>query len=330
MVVVMPEGEMSFFINAYNEPKDRFEDYLIIDLQKYINEKYSIDTSRQSIGGFSLGGYGAMTLALKHPGLFQYVICICGAISGVRDLEETKTRPNIVNLIPDLDRVFGKEPNDYRIAHDPFELYKKTPPEDLPYIFLVNGIYDPNRSLVAAQNEFAELLYDYGAYYEYHEVPGRHSYESTGNAALNLVFQRIAYFKDKKARSFARLLERKIADDGIAEAISRYNLAIKTIEDSPYYIDRNELNQLGYTFINESKAEAAIAVFQLAIEIYPKSANLYDSISDAYIANGDTASAINAVMKCIRLIPDDPYLSDDFAIELKQIAEDKLKLFEGK
>lgn len=330
MVVVMPEGEMSFFINAYTEPKDRFEDYLIIDLQKYVNEKYSIDSVRQAIGGFSLGGYGAMTLALKHPGLFQYVISICGTISGVRDLEEIKTGPNIADLIPFLDRVFGKEPNDYRIAHDPFELYKEIPPEDLPYIFLINGIRDPNNGVVTGQREFASLLENHGAYYEYHEVPGRHGYESTGNAALNLVFQRMAYLKVKKPRSIANLLERKIADDGIAEAISWYNLAIKTTEDSPYYIDRNELNQLGYALINESKTEEAIAVFQLAIEAYPKSANLYDSISDAYIAKGDTAGAINAVKECIKLIPDDPFLSDDFALELKQIAEDKLKLFEGK
>ncbi|MCP4581151.1 MAG: prolyl oligopeptidase family serine peptidase [candidate division Zixibacteria bacterium] len=325
MIVIMPEGELSFYVNAYAEPKDRFEDYLIIDLPKYIEEKYSIDPTNRIIAGYSMGGYGAITLALKHPGLFQYMISICGVIDGARDLEENKTHPNSAALIPVFDRVFGEKPNDFRVAHDPFDLYRKTSPENIPYAFIINGIYDPNLDLMAGQKEFADSLFSYGAYYEYHELPGGHNYDRTGDAALKLVFERMVYFKDKRPRSFANLLERKIADDGIDEALSWYNLDVKTNENSPYYIDVNELNRMGYTLSGQGKGDEAVAVYKLAIGVNPKSANLYDSMSDTYIAKGDTTGAIKAVKTCLKLIPDDPDLPANFAGQLKQIAEDKLK-----
>ena len=325
MVVIMPEGELSFYVNAYTDPKDRFEDFLINDLLSHVRRNYSTDPDKQAIAGFSMGGFGAVTLALKHPGLFQHVISICGAISGARDLEEIKTQPNVAGLIPTFDRVFGEEPNDFRVAHDPFELYKNTPPENLPYVFIINGAHDPGRNVVEGQKEFADSLRSYGAYFEYHELPGAHNYVRTGDAALKLVFQRMTYLKDKTARSFTNLLAKKIADDGVAKAISWYNQNVKATKDSPYYIDMAELNQLGYTLLDENKTDESIAVFQLVIELYPKSANLYDSMSDAYIAKGDTAMAIEAVKNCLKLIPDDPALSDNFAQQLNEIAEEKLK-----
>ena len=49
MIVIMPEGENSFYVNAYTEPKDRFEDYLINDLPNYIQQNYPIDRDNQAI-----------------------------------------------------------------------------------------------------------------------------------------------------------------------------------------------------------------------------------------------------------------------------------------
>ena len=45
------------------------------ELLPYVESKYKVSTDRKdrSIGGLSMGGYGALNLALKHPGKF------CGA-----------------------------------------------------------------------------------------------------------------------------------------------------------------------------------------------------------------------------------------------------------
>lgn len=330
MVVIMPNGELSFYINAYNEPKDRFEDYLINDLPEYVEQKYSVDTGKQVIAGFSMGGYGATTLALKHPERFKYAVSISGALSGARRIEELKARPSLAFLVPALNRVFGEEPNDYRVAHDPFELYKKTPPEKLPYFFLIFGSDDPNPDIITDQKEFSGLLNDYGAYYEYHEVPGQHNYSRTGDAAVSLLFARMAYLDTHTPRSFTSMLEKKITTDGIVGVMAWYHRDIKPRQDSPYYIDMAELNGLGYRLIDEGRHDEAIAVFGIAVDAFPQSANINDSMSDAYLAKGDTAKAIKAVRRCLELIPADSSLGENFAADLKEIAENKLKSLEGK
>lgn len=48
----------------------------------------------------------------------------------------------------------------------------------------------------------------------------------------------------------------------------------------------NLINQLGYQLLNASKPEEAIAVFKSNIERYPASANVYDSLAEAYERGG--------------------------------------------
>ena len=43
---------------------------------------------------------------------------------------------------------------------------------------------------------------------------------------------------------------------------------------------------MGYQFLNDGKPEEAIAVFKANIERYPESANVYDSLGDAYERGG--------------------------------------------
>ncbi|MCM3869904.1 MAG: esterase family protein [Pyrinomonadaceae bacterium] len=71
VIVVFPNGGMSGYINE-SCPKLRYETFFIKELVPHIDAKYRTIKSRmaRSIGGFSMGGGGAMGLALKHPDLF--------------------------------------------------------------------------------------------------------------------------------------------------------------------------------------------------------------------------------------------------------------------
>ena len=65
-----------FYINATSEKwaqNYRMEDYIIHELPKVIKENFPVLSERQAIFGHSMGGHGALTLALKHPGLFRSV-----------------------------------------------------------------------------------------------------------------------------------------------------------------------------------------------------------------------------------------------------------------
>lgn len=65
-----------FYLDATEAPwSERFqmETYLTSELVDLLVEHFGIDRQRLSIFGHSMGGHGALTLALRHPGLFRSV-----------------------------------------------------------------------------------------------------------------------------------------------------------------------------------------------------------------------------------------------------------------
>jgi S-formylglutathione hydrolase len=77
-----PEGAWDFglgagfYLDATEAPWDRhyrMANYIVDELPALVAEHFPIDPSRQGISGHSMGGHGALTLALKHPGRFGSV-----------------------------------------------------------------------------------------------------------------------------------------------------------------------------------------------------------------------------------------------------------------
>jgi dienelactone hydrolase len=84
------------------------------------------------------------------------------------------------------------------------------------------------------------------------------------------------------------------------------------------------VNLLGYTYIQAKQNDAAIALLKLNTEVFPKSANTYDSLADAYLAAGQNGAALAAEQKCLELLPEDP-VNEQFKAQLRQAAEEKIK-----
>jgi len=72
-IIVSPAGENSFYLNSKNGV--RYEDAIVNDLIPYIEKTYrTIGTpAGRAIQGISMGGFGALLLAFKHPALFSSV-----------------------------------------------------------------------------------------------------------------------------------------------------------------------------------------------------------------------------------------------------------------
>ncbi|MDQ3143674.1 MAG: S-formylglutathione hydrolase [Pseudomonadota bacterium] len=77
-----PEGQWDFgqgagfYLDATEEPWARnfnMASYVMGELPALVAEQFPIDLERQAICGHSMGGHGALTLALKHPGRFRSV-----------------------------------------------------------------------------------------------------------------------------------------------------------------------------------------------------------------------------------------------------------------
>ena len=65
-----------FYLDATEAPWDRhfnMASYLTGELPGLVADHFPVDAERQGICGHSMGGHGALTLALKHPGRFRSV-----------------------------------------------------------------------------------------------------------------------------------------------------------------------------------------------------------------------------------------------------------------
>jgi hypothetical protein len=62
-----------------------------------------------------------------------------------------------------------------------------------------------------------------------------------------------------------------------------------------------DLNRLGYELMRQQDLEAAIKIFQLNVEAYPRSSNVYDSLAEAYMNHGDTELAIENYQKSLEM-----------------------------
>lgn len=65
-----------FYLDATQAPWAqhwRMESYLLDELLPLLDEQLPIDRQRLGIFGHSMGGHGALTLALRHPGVFKSV-----------------------------------------------------------------------------------------------------------------------------------------------------------------------------------------------------------------------------------------------------------------
>lgn len=102
--------------------------------------------------------------------------------------------------------------------------------------------------------------------------------------------------------SIAETLSATIASSGMEAAAKQYH-DLKTGEHSTYNFDEDELNALGYQLINKREFKEAIRVLQLNVEAYPQSSNVYDSLGEAYMDDGNKPLAIANYQKSLELNP---------------------------
>ncbi len=65
-----------FYVNATQQPwarHYRMYDYVSEELPQLIAAEFPVDTGRQGISGHSMGGHGALTIALRNPGKYRSV-----------------------------------------------------------------------------------------------------------------------------------------------------------------------------------------------------------------------------------------------------------------
>ena len=174
LIIVMPDAGNQWYTNAA-DGSARFEDYMTTDLPADVVKKYRTVNSRygRAIAGLSMGGYGALKLALKRPAAFAMVGSFSGAFGATRAGELERLIGGVE--AERMQKIFGPAGSRTREENDVFTLAAALKPAAAPYVYIDCGIAD--NSLIAANREVVVALHKAGVAYEYHEVGGAHTWD---------------------------------------------------------------------------------------------------------------------------------------------------------
>lgn len=96
----------------------------------------------------------------------------------------------------------------------------------------------------------------------------------------------------------------KIKTKGIDKATDYYKtFKKKKNNEDKILFSESAMNILGYSYIKKNDLITAIKIFQLNAAEYPNSFNVYDSLGEAYLANGEKEKAIENYKKSVELNP---------------------------
>ena len=79
MILVCPEGYTTYYLNG-TDGRPQFESFFFSELVPFIHKEYNVDSRNIFITGLSMGGYGALSLFIKHQDYFNTAASTSGAL----------------------------------------------------------------------------------------------------------------------------------------------------------------------------------------------------------------------------------------------------------
>jgi S-formylglutathione hydrolase FrmB len=210
LIVVMPDAGNSWYVNwAVSDAGHRnaFEDLIVKDVVRHVDWNYRTIARREgrAIAGLSMGGYGALTIGLRHPDLFISIGSTSGALEHGRQAadrlrgraqqpaqpprpqtaaeraaaEEARKRPNPLIGVPGFSSQEERSPKGQEFAkpedadaYDPFKLILQVPAAKLPHIYIDCGTDD---RLIAGARAFVQILIEKNIPFNYMQMAGAHN-----------------------------------------------------------------------------------------------------------------------------------------------------------
>jgi len=164
LVVVMPDGGRGFYTDAVEGYA--YESHIMKDTIEFIERYFPVRQSRshRAVGGLSMGGYGAMKLALKYPKVFGSVAAHSSALLAGQEEEFSRSG--------EFRRIFGESPAGG--GDDVFALAEGLAGKDIPAIRFDCGKSD---FLLEANRKFHRHLSRLKIKHTYREYPGGHEWD---------------------------------------------------------------------------------------------------------------------------------------------------------
>lgn len=168
MIIVMPDGYRGFYTDNVEGPD--YDTYMARELPATVERYFQAipNGDKRCIGGLSMGGYGALRLALAYPDFFHSVTSHSGAVLN-------GTRPDAIRSLDhaEMRRIFGENPQGG--PHDLIYLARQAlKVGDLPAIRMDCGTED---FLVEHNRVLHQAFNTLGIRHEYDEYPGAHDWD---------------------------------------------------------------------------------------------------------------------------------------------------------
>lgn len=124
----------------------------------------------------------------------------------------------------------------------------------------------------------------------------------TGNVPPNSILTYLVEVLDVKSDLVTSVMLNTIDASGVDEAVKQYReLRARGFPD--LQMDEGQMNALGYRLLEGGNPSGAIKVLQLNAEAYPDSANVYDSLGEAYAKSGQRQEAMVNYKKALSIDP---------------------------
>ena len=167
LAVVMPCAGKSWYTDMAHG--DAYQTYITKEVPAYCRSVFRCMSDKREdnfVAGLSMGGYGALKMALSSPDEFAGVASFSGAI----DISKNRylSREEWSNIFGDVNAVIGSKNDVYTLIKEAADSGKQ-----LPKVYLWCGLQD---ALIDDSRRTKELFEKYGYELSYSETDGNHSW----------------------------------------------------------------------------------------------------------------------------------------------------------
>jgi putative tributyrin esterase len=165
LIIVMPDGGRGFYTDHTSGPK--WATHIAEELPEYIERIFPAKKNRDGrcIGGLSMGGYGAMRLALGYPHRYISANSHSGALLGPNLKRGSLSTDEYTQMIG---------PKYEGSDHDLAVLAERVAPGQMPDLLIDCGTED---FLLDDNRQFHKALLSQKIAHEYREFPGNHNWD---------------------------------------------------------------------------------------------------------------------------------------------------------
>lgn len=193
-LIVAPDAPASWF-SDFHDGSRRYEAFLTRDLPDWVDAHYRVlpGKSARGVTGISMGGYGAVKTALKHPDLFDSVSSLSGAL--IPFVWQDLPRYSFVARYT-LKRVFGHSESDNSLdANDVWNILWGLCFESPPFTVELRAGTEDFYGLDGVAMQFGTLLNEHGVPTTVILEPGGHDWSYWKGAMMEILAWHAARFE---------------------------------------------------------------------------------------------------------------------------------------